>query len=164
MPRTHLQQAPRSKGSALIVVLTIIILGVLVIAALFARAPSTKTVPQGDAADEKVTAAIAPVARVEMVAAQTATGPKTGEQVVQSVCGACHATGAAGAPKIGDNAAWGPRIATGFDSLLHSALNGKNAMPPKGGNPNLSDLEIARAIVYMTGKSGGHFKEPEAKK
>jgi len=86
---------------------------------------------------------------------------KTGEQVFGAQCTACHATGALGAPKLGDAAAWGPRIKTGFDALLHSALAGKGQMPPQGGG-DFSDFEIARAVVYMTGKAGGTFPEPTA--
>src|SRR5678815_309459 len=67
--------------------------------------------------------------------------------------------GALGAPKLGDVAAWGPRIKSGFDALLHSALAGKGQMPPQGGG-DFSDFEIARAVVYMANKAGGTFPEP----
>lgn len=106
--------------------------------------------------EEKTAELIQPVARVELAGAApaatssgAAAAPKSGEQVVQQVCGACHATGAAGAPKTGDKAAWGPRIAQGKDTLYKSALNGKNAMPAKGGNPALSDDEIKAAVDYL---------------
>ena len=66
-----------------------------------------------------------------------------------TACFACHGTGAAGAPKLGDKAAWAPRVATGRDALLASAINGKGAMPPKGGQMHLSDAEIAASIDYM---------------
>lgn len=89
---------------------------------------------------------------------------RSGEQVFKTVCTACHETGVAGAPKIGDKAAWGPRIKQGLQALLHSALNGKNAMPAKGGNPSLSDDEVARAVVYLANHSGASFKEPAAAK
>jgi cytochrome c5 len=104
---------------------------------------------------------IAPVGRVEVKDASDIASLKTGEQVFQAQCSACHATGAAGAPKVGDAAAWGPRIATGFDALLHSALTGKGAMTPQGGG-DFSDLEIARAVVYMANQGGGKFEEPKA--
>ena len=84
---------------------------------------------------------------------------KTGEQVFTAQCSACHATGAAGSPKFGDASAWGPRIKTGFDSLLNSALHGKNAMGAQGGG-DFSDYEIARAVVYMANAGGGKFDEP----
>lgn len=84
---------------------------------------------------------------------------KTGEQVFQAQCSACHATGAAGSPKFGDADAWGPRIKTGFDALLNSALKGKNAMGAQGGG-DFSDYEIARAVVYMANAGGAKFEEP----
>jgi cytochrome c5 len=86
---------------------------------------------------------------------------KTGEQVFQAQCSACHATGAAGSPKFRDAAAWGPRIKTGFDSLLHSALHGKGAMGAQGGG-DFSDLEVARGVVYMANAGGAKFEEPKA--
>ena len=115
--------------------------------------------------DEAVASRIQPVGRVELAAAaaDSSSGPRTGEALYKSTCSACHASGAAGAPKVGDNAAWAPRLAQGLDGLLKSAINGKNAMPPKGGS-NATEFELARAIVYMTGKSGGSFKEPVEKK
>jgi cytochrome c5 len=59
----------------------------------------------------------------------------------------------AGAPKLGDKAAWAPRIATGMDSLLKSVINGKNAMPPKGGNAALTDAQVKAAVAYMVDQS-----------
>jgi cytochrome c5 len=87
---------------------------------------------------------------------------QTGQAVFASVCMACHATGAAGAPKVGDKAAWGPRIAQGYDTLVQHAVQGIRAMPAKGGNLDLDDVEVARAVVYMTNQSGASFKEPQA--
>lgn len=85
--------------------------------------------------------------------AAAATGaPKDGPTVYNSVCSACHNTGAAGAPKIDDKAAWAPRVATGNDALLASVLNGKNAMPPKGGASALSEDEIKGALDYILSK------------
>jgi cytochrome c5 len=154
----------QSKGSGTIFILTVLLLALLGVAALIARAPSAPRSADPDVATEKAAAAIAPVARVQVAAVVADTGPKTGEQVVTAVCSGCHGTGAAGSPKIGDNAAWAPRIGKGLDGLLKSAVEGLRAMPAKGGNPNLSDLELTRAIVFMANKSGASFKEPEAKK
>jgi cytochrome c5 len=86
---------------------------------------------------------------------------QTGEQVYQAQCAACHATGAAGAPKLGDAAAWAPRIKTGYDALLTSALKGKGAMGAQGGG-DFSTYEIARAVVYLANQGGGKFDEPKA--
>jgi len=84
---------------------------------------------------------------------------KTGEQVFKAQCTACHTSGAAGAPKFGDASAWGPRIKTGFDTLLHSALKGKGAMAAQSGG-DFEDFEIARAVVYMANAGGAKFAEP----
>jgi len=87
-------------------------------------------------------------------AAATATaGPKSGEQVYNSNCVACHGTGAAGAPKLGDTAAWAPRIAAGMDSLLANATNGLKAMPPKGLCMTCSEAELQGAVEYMVNNS-----------
>jgi cytochrome c5 len=86
---------------------------------------------------------------------------KSGEDVYKAQCSACHAAGVVGAPKFGDAAAWGPRIKTGYDALLNSALKGKNAMAPQGGGEH-SDLEIGRALVYMANAAGGKLAEPKA--
>lgn len=84
---------------------------------------------------------------------------KTGEEVFKAQCAACHATGAAGAPKLADAAAWGSRIKTGFEALYTSALKGKGAMGAQGGG-DFSDYEIARAVVYMANAGGAKFEEP----
>jgi cytochrome c5 len=86
---------------------------------------------------------------------------QSGEQVFKAQCSACHATGAAGAPKFQDAAAWGPRIKTGYEALLHSALAGKGAMSPQGGG-DFSDTEVGRAVVYMANAAGAKFAEPAA--
>ena len=109
-----------------------------------------------------VNARIAPIA-AEGFTLRDANAPKVlqgAEAVYTAVCAACHASGLAGAPKIADAAAWGPRIKQGYDTLLKHAIEGIRAMPPKGGNPDLDDVEVARAVVYMTNQSGATFKEP----
>ncbi|WP_319242027.1 c-type cytochrome [uncultured Propionivibrio sp.] len=99
---------------------------------------------------------IQPVARVEMQKAESVKSdgkPRSGEAIYASVCKACHEAGVAGAPKTGDKAAWAPRLATGMAALLKSATNGKNAMPARGGAPDLSDDELKAAVTYLTGKA-----------
>ena len=86
---------------------------------------------------------------------------KAGEEVYKAQCSACHATGAAGAPKLGDAGAWGARIKQGFDTLVSSALKGKGAMGAQGGG-DFNDTEIARAVAYMANNGGGKFEEPKA--
>ena len=110
-------------------------------------------------------------ARIKPVADQgftfkDANAPKqlqTAEAVYTAACAACHATGAAGAPKLGDASAWSARIAQGYDTLLKHAIQGLRGMPAKGGVPDLDDVEVARAVVYMANQGGAKFKEPEVK-
>jgi cytochrome c5 len=111
--------------------------------------------------DEAVARRIAPVATIVLKDASNAGALKSGEEVFKAQCSACHATGAAGAPKLGDAAAWGPRLGAGYEALLNSALKGKNAMGPQGGGDH-SDLEIGRAVVYMANQGGAKFAEPKA--
>ena len=88
---------------------------------------------------------------------------QNGTEVYKAVCAACHTAGAAGAPKLGDTAAWSPRLAQGYDTLVTHAVGGIRAMPAKGGNPDLDDVEVARAVAYMGNQAGAKFTEPEAK-
>jgi cytochrome c5 len=116
-------------------------------------------------APEAVAARLQPVGRVEFGAASgAAAGPRSGEDIVKSVCSACHQTGVANAPKIGDKAAWAPHIKHGLNEMLAIAVKGIRGMPPRGGATDLSDYELARAIVYMANQSGGSLKEPAAPK
>ena len=87
-------------------------------------------------------------------------GQRSGKEVVDSSCISCHGAGVKGAPKIGDQKAWAARASAGLNSLTESALSGIRNMPPHGGNPKLSNLEIERAITYMVNQSGGHWTEP----
>jgi cytochrome c5 len=86
---------------------------------------------------------------------------QAGDAVYKAQCAACHATGMAGSPKFGDAAAWAPRIATGYEALLTSALKGKGAMGAQSGGA-FSDLEIGRAVVHMANAAGGKLAEPAA--
>ncbi|MDB5801196.1 MAG: Cytochrome c, class [Rhodocyclales bacterium] len=107
---------------------------------------------------EETAALIAPVAKVELAGSAPAGAAAPGgkvdvKHVFDTVCSACHTTGAAGAPKMGDKTAWGPRIAQGKEALYHSALNGKNAMPAKGGNPALSDADVKAVVDYLVAQA-----------
>ena len=100
------------------------------------------------------------IQRVGTVEVRDANRPlASGEAVYTAQCVACHAAGLAGAPKFGDAAAWGPRIATGYEALLTSALKGKGAMGAQGGG-DFSDVEIGRAVVHMANAAGGKFDVP----
>jgi cytochrome c5 len=108
---------------------------------------------------EETATLIAPVAQVDLAGSAPAGAAAAGgakadpKQTFDTVCAACHSTGAAGAPKVGDKAAWGPRIAQGKDALYKSAINGKNAMPPKGGNPSLSDDDVKAVVDYLVAQA-----------
>ncbi|MCP5162100.1 MAG: cytochrome c5 family protein [Hahellaceae bacterium] len=82
-----------------------------------------------------------------------AAGPRSGEDVYKATCFACHGTGAAGAPKLGDAAAWAPRIDQGLETLVAHAISGIRAMPPRGTCSGCSDEEIQGAVEYMTSHS-----------
>ncbi len=135
---------------------------IIVLLAIYAD-NSTRTGAGTDSlSDSQVSARIAPIAQVDIRDANAPRVYKTGEEVYKAVCSACHASGTAGAPKFTNSADWAPRIAQGFDTLWHTALSGKGAMPPRGGTSpdDYSDFEIARAVVYMANNSGGTFPEP----
>jgi cytochrome c5 len=98
-----------------------------------------------------------PAAQQAAAPAQTAAAPAAGKpdgkKVYDTTCTACHSTGVANAPKLGDKAAWAPRIKEGLDELVKDALKGKGAMPPKGGNPTLSDADVRAAVEFMVSQS-----------
>ena len=83
-----------------------------------------------------------------------AAGPRSGEQVYKASCLACHSTGVAGAPKVGDQASWASRAAKGLDGMTAAAISGIKAMPPKGTCMDCTDEELKAAIVYMLSQSG----------
>lgn len=111
---------------------------------------------------EAVAARIKPVADegYTLVDASAPHQLKSGTEVYNAACVACHGAGVTGAPKFGDSGAWSARIGQGYQTLVSHAIKGVRGMPAKGGNPALDDVEIARAVVYMANSSGGKFKEP----
>jgi cytochrome c5 len=109
---------------------------------------------------EAVAERIQPVGMVQVKDASDLSTLKTGEQVFAAQCTTCHTAGLVGAPKFGDADAWAPRIKTGYDALLHSALAGKGNMGAQGGG-DFTDLEVGRAVVYMANKAGAKFDEPK---
>ena len=110
--------------------------------------------------EEGVASRLQPVAKFALLVVEKDAPLKTGQQVYDAVCTTCHATGVAGAPVFGSKEAWAPYIATGYEEMLKNAMNGKGAMPAKGGNPSLKDIELARAVVYMTNAGGANYPEP----
>ena len=123
--------------------------------------------PPGNAeAQSQLLSRIKPFGEVTIADASSPKGNLTGEQVFQSLCKTCHEPGIAGAPKVGDKAQWAGSIKKGYETLAQHAINGiqesGKVMPPKGGNPDLTDVEVQRAVVYMANRSGANFKEPAA--
>ncbi|UJS24822.1 c-type cytochrome [Thiothrix winogradskyi] len=117
-------------------------------AAPAATAPAQAAAPAAAASAQ----AAAPAAAASAQAAAPAAAIN-GEKVYKGICFSCHDVGVAGSPKLGDKAVWAPRIATGAEALYATSLNGKGAMPAKGGNPALSDDEIKAAVDYMVAQS-----------
>ncbi|MHB1402281.1 MAG: c-type cytochrome [Thiobacillus sp.] len=109
------------------------------------------------AEDKAAPAAVAAPAAAPAGAVAGAVKPDLamGKKVYQTTCALCHAAGIAGAPKPGDMAAWKPRVAQGYATLYNNAINGIRGMPAKGGNPSLSEADIANAVGYMFSESGG---------
>jgi cytochrome c5 len=141
----------------------IIVIGIILLVVLVTNKPLPGAGSEGNSA-QAIETRIRPVA-AEGFTLKDVNAPKvlqTGQAVYTAVCVACHGTGAAGAPKVGDTGAWSARIAQGFDTLVQHAVHGIRAMPPKGGNADLDDIEVARAVAYMGNQAGAKFKEPEA--
>jgi cytochrome c5 len=111
--------------------------------------------PQPDAQSKDASAQAADAATASTVAPVADAGDPAdkAKAIYTASCAACHTTGAAGAPKVGDNSAWAPRLKAGSDTLYNSAIKGKNAMPPKGGNASLSDADVKAAVDYMVSQS-----------
>jgi cytochrome c5 len=117
--------------------------------------------PAAGAVDPELATAVR-IQRVGSVELRDADRPlQAGADVYKAQCMACHDAGLAGAPKFADTAAWGVRLAQGYDTLVQSALKGKGAMGAQSGGA-FSDLEIARAVVHLANSAGGKFPEPQA--
>lgn len=156
------QEIIKSPGKILFTAIaTFVIVIVLAILLFEALNPIVNSGAKSVLLDDEVTASrIQPVAGFKLVDADAPVVLKTGEQVYESTCSACHGAGVAGAPKFGDEGSWASYIKQGYEDLLKNAINGIGAMPPRGGNSSLSDLEVARAVVYMANHSGADFAEP----
>jgi cytochrome c5 len=153
-------QTPKQVVAAVIAAFVIPI-AVIVLLVSYVAADKQPAAGSDTMSPEAVARRIQPVGRVEVKDVSDPAAMQSGEQVYAAVCQACHAAGVANAPKLGDAAAWAPRVKAGFETLLQSALKGKGAMGPQGGGDH-TDLEIARAVVYMANKGGAKFEEPKA--
>ncbi len=167
------ESAIKTPKQLIVAVLAAFIVPIIIIVLLVQYVTADKLIGAGSVADtnDKTAAENATVARIKPVADEgflfkDVNAPKvlqSGEAVYKATCAACHASGAAGAPKTGDAAAWSARIAQGYDMVLKHAIEGLRTMPAKGGNGDLDNVEVARAVVFMANQSGAKFKEPEVK-
>lgn len=139
----------------------------IVVAVVFFIAATMVTDESGESEEsnarmqEKVAENIAPVGQVYIgeapapaAAPAVAEGPRSGDDIYNASCAACHNSGAAGAPKIGDKGAWDARVAQGSEAMLANAVNGINAMPPKGTCASCSNEDLQAAIEYMLQQTG----------
>lgn len=164
-PESHAGQQNPQKQMLVTVLLSFLIPIAFIAALVSITISSTKVDVSSDLAEKMLAKRIQKVGVVDIRTAGGEGGgakqSRSGEDVFKAQCATCHATGAAGAPKMGDAAAWGPRIKSGFDALLASAMKGKGNMPAQGGG-DLEDVEVARGVAYMANAGGAKFPEPKA--
>jgi len=157
---SHLRSVLETVG---VVVGSFIFAIVVIVAATKKENPEpTKNVVENTVVEENVAEAdVKPVAEVKVAEAATEkagdNGSISGEKIAQKNCALCHASGMMNSPKIGDKEQWAPRIAQGKEMLVNNAIMGIRTMPAKGGNPSLSDAEVAAAVVWMANSSGGNL-------
>ena len=153
-------KTPQQLITVLVLSFLVPIIGIILLVQLVVSQPAADPA----ALEPKAVAArIQPVGRVELGAPAAAPGARRGEDIVKNTCAACHQAGVANAPKLGDKAQWAMHIKHGLNALVASAIKGKGAMPPRGGDATLTDEEVARAVVFMANQAGASFKEPAAK-
>jgi cytochrome c5 len=159
----HEESAIKTPKQLILAILAGFLVPVICIVLLVLYVTNEKRIGAGsDNSPEAVAQRIQPVAD-EGFTLKDANAPKilkTGEEVYKMTCAACHASGVAGAPKFGDAGAWQARISEGYDTLVKHAINGIRAMPAKGGNPDLDDVEVERVVVLMANSAGAKFSEP----
>lgn len=153
-------KTPRQLVTTVVAAFLVPIIGIILLVNYVDFSPRTGAGSEG-MSEEAIARRLQPVGRVKVIDASAPAALRSGEQVYAAVCTACHAAGAAGAPRFGDAAAWAPRIKSGYEALLTSALKGKGAMSPQGGG-DFTDVEVGRAVVYMANQAGAKFEEPKA--
>jgi cytochrome c5 len=159
-PHQSLIKTPKQLVTVLVLAFVVPIVLIVLLSQL---ATSGRIFDKKAMSPEEIAARIKPVAEVAVAGGGGGSKQlKTGEQVFQAVCTACHTTGVANAPKFANKGDWAPRIRAGQKAVVQIALKGKGAMPPRGGASDLSDLEVERAVVYMANAGGAKFKEPAA--
>ena len=146
------------KTMVIIIAALVVFMILIIIAANWLSSESTN-VQDDPMVQESIENRIAPIGQVNTggaapaAAAAAAAGPVDGKAIYDQACFACHGTGAAGAPKLGDSGAWSARIGQGMDTLNNHALNGFKAMPPRGGQAGLDDESVKAAVKYMVDNS-----------
>lgn len=158
---TALIKTPRQLITVVILAFVVPVI-VIILLAVFVAGSKTGGAGSDAMTPEAISERLKPVGVVALQQAGGARTLQSGEAVYQAACAACHSTGAAGSPKLGDTAAWSARFKQGFDTLVTHAVDGFKAMPAKGGNPDLDPIEVARAVAFIGNKSGGKFTEPAA--
>jgi cytochrome c5 len=114
-----------------------------------------------EAAQKATLERIKPFATLAAVDANAPRVERSGQEIYTAVCSSCHDSGALGAPKFDNKGDWAGRLGKGFDTLVAHAINGFNQMPARGGDADLSDVEVARAVAHLANSAGGSFKAPE---
>jgi cytochrome c5 len=142
----------------------VIIFGLCLVLATIVAIIMAKPVEEVATPVANVAQNIKPEAVVEVAPVVAAHEEKSGAEVVQASCAACHTMGMLNAPKIGDKAQWAPRIAQGYETLVKHAIEGIRGMPARGGNADLTDDEVASAVVEMANGAGANFKFVKSEK
>jgi cytochrome c5 len=135
------------------------VLAPLVILYLMTKSPTVET--GKPAVSINVAENIKPLAVVEVATEGGESVQRTGEEISNQACVACHGAGLMNSPAIGDTAAWAARIKQGYETLTKHAIEGIRTMPARGGNADLTDIEVAKAVAYMANQSGADFTPPE---
>lgn len=147
-----------------VIILLSFLVPIIAIVLLVQLVVSKPTADPNALTPESVAARIQPVGKLEFGTPAAAPGARTGESIVKTVCATCHQAGVAKAPKIGDRNDWAPPIKQGLKAMVGNAIKGKGAMPPRGGDASLTDVEVEHAVVFMANQAGAKFKEPAAPK
>ena len=164
MPEHDPHSSPIKTPRQLVIVVLLAFLVPITVIALLSQLFTSSSHTASKEDEQRVLERIKPVATVVIAEASGPKGSMTGEQVYAQVCKTCHEAGLAGAPKTGDKGAWQPRVAQGEKTLVQHAIAGfqgkSGVMPPKGGNADLTDDEVHRAVVYLANQAGAGWKEP----
>jgi cytochrome c5 len=164
MPEHDPHSSPIKTPKQLVIVVLLAFIVPIVVIALLSQLFTSGSLNTSKEDEQRILERIKPVGTVVIAETTAPKGAMTGEQVYAQVCKTCHEAGLAGAPKTGDKAAWTPRIAQGEKTLVQHAIAGfqgkTGVMPPKGGNADLTDDEVHRAVVHLANQVGAGWKEP----